>query len=109
MAAKKLPDQDVLRQLLDCDPEAGLLFWKWRPVSMFEDDYQRAETRQKIWNGRFAGQPAFIRVHGNGYLAGQMLGQSYLTHRRHHRPHQPHSDRQPYLQPTFDRMVGEPA
>lgn len=81
MATKQIPDQTILRQLLDYDPETGFLTWKHRPLSYFQDDFHRAETRWKIWNGRFAGKQAFNRLHGNGYLAGELFGHGYMAHR----------------------------
>ena len=38
MAAKVLPPQDVLRQLLEYDPETGRLTWKERGIEWFRDD-----------------------------------------------------------------------
>ena len=37
MDMKPLPDQALLRQLLDYDPETGILRWKARPPEMFKE------------------------------------------------------------------------
>lgn len=64
MANKPLPSQDVLRQLLDYDPETGALTWKERGIEWFS-----APDRHKAWNSRYAGKPAFTAI-SNGYLVG---------------------------------------
>lgn len=69
MAAKPLPPQDVLRQLLDYDPETGYLRWRWRPNG----------TRQ--WNSRYPGTLAFTKIIERGYRSGQISKSDYLAHR----------------------------
>lgn len=44
---------ELLRDLLEYEPETGTLFWKPRPLSMFEKDWH-----VKQWNTRFAGNEA---------------------------------------------------
>jgi hypothetical protein len=87
MAAKPLPDQDTLRQLLDYDPETGLLYWRTRSVDMFADaasgssGFVTTEKRASTWNARFAGRPAFTSRFSGGYHHGAILGQTYMAHR----------------------------
>ena len=76
MAKKQILNPDELRNLLDYDPETGVLTWKPRPASMFPDE--RAASR---WNARFAGRPAFATVNGNGYLVGGIAGRMHKAHR----------------------------
>jgi hypothetical protein len=67
MAAKALPSQEVLRQLLDYDPTTGLLTWRRR-------------DGQKRWNTLYAGKPAFAtKVHG--YMTGRLFGENVRAHR----------------------------
>lgn len=57
MAAKPLPSQDVLRQLLSYDEESGMLFWKE------------------------SGRPAIASLTSKGYLRGRLLGRNVMAHR----------------------------
>lgn len=53
MAKKPLPTPDELRQLLDYDPETGVLTWRERPRELFSED--RVWRR---WNTRYSGTVA---------------------------------------------------
>ena len=66
MAAKPLPSAELLRQLLDYDPETGLLTWRPRT--------------SRHWNSRYAGNVAGGR-HRCGYTAIGIHGITYLAHR----------------------------
>lgn len=81
MAFKLLPDQSTLRQLLDYDPESGLLYWRQRGVGWFEDGFHTAETRMRNWNACHAGKRAFTAKQSNGYRRGKVLGAECLAHR----------------------------
>lgn len=82
MAAKALPPQDVLRQLLDYDPETGGLTWKPRGPEWFNATPARsAEHTAKVWNQRYAGKPALNHVDANGYRTGNLLGIATKAHR----------------------------
>lgn len=48
-----LIDKALLEQLLDYDPDAGILVWKTRDRSFFFTDADCAK-----WNARYAGKPA---------------------------------------------------
>ena len=67
MAAKALPSPEVLRQLLDYDPETGLMTWRYR-------------QGQRRWNGLYAGKPAFF-TDVNGYKTGRLFGSNVRAHR----------------------------
>jgi len=80
MAAKPLPEQGILRQLLDCDPEKGKLYWRARTPEQFADaDCPRCTCAR--WNARYAGQETFADINNNGYRRGIVEGQSCLGHR----------------------------
>lgn len=65
----RLPSQERLRELLDYDPDSGLLTWRARPG----DDR---------FNTRFAGMPALNCKSGkHGYRHGQIIGKWALAHR----------------------------
>ncbi len=80
MAAKALPAQDVLNQLLSYDRMTGKLFWKERPVSMFSDGKQTAEHNARIWNGKLAGKEAFTAT-SRGYKVGRIGDDGFFAHR----------------------------
>lgn len=67
---------DDLRQVLEADFGAGLLFWKPRGRDMFSSNRSAA-----TWNARFASRPALNSVHPDGYLNGSIFGRLYLAHR----------------------------
>jgi hypothetical protein len=82
MAAKQLPSQEVLRQLLRYEPETGKLFWKERGPELFGETSGRSAAHSaKIWNMRFAGREAFTADCGGGYKGGRIFEAGYLAHR----------------------------
>jgi len=76
MTKRPLPCPTLLRQLLDYDPDTGVLTWKRRPVEMFP-----SARIAKAWNTRNAGKITFIQWHQGGYLVGSVLGHRHLAHR----------------------------
>ena len=76
MATKPLPSQEVLRQLLDYDPETGSLRWKERSRYWFATDRSHS-----TWNARFVGKPALAAMDSSGYLVGWVLSQHCRAHR----------------------------
>lgn len=71
MATRILPTPEDLRQLLDYDPETGVLTWKARSG---DDRFTRG------WNTRYAGTPA-LNANENGYRSGHLGGQKVKSHR----------------------------
>lgn len=65
MAKNDIPPADVLRQLLDYDPETGLLKWRYRDRGWFTSD-----RIHKSWNGKLAGREAFCGLDNYGYKRG---------------------------------------
>ncbi len=76
MAAKPLPPQSVLLQLLRYEPETGELFWKERGPEWIDDLRIR-----NTWNTRYAGKPALNSINSDGYRTGHLLGRSVKAHR----------------------------
>lgn len=81
MADAALPDAEVLRQLLDYNPETGDFVWRARPASLFEDGRKTAQCLAASWNSRYAGGPALNASKGNGYKMGRIMGKAALAHR----------------------------
>lgn len=76
------PTSALLRQLLDYDPETGFLYWKLRPVQMFNEG--KSHTREhnaRTWNSRYAGTRAFASKNGHGYFQGSIFKRKYEAHR----------------------------
>ena len=76
MAMRLLPDIETLNKFLVCDPEAGTLIWKRRPLSVFP-----TTNVCGCWNGKYAEKPAFQTKNRLGYLYGQIEGQRLMAHR----------------------------
>ena len=76
MAFKALPSQEVLRQLLRYEPEAGKLFWLPRAPSLFPNGRNCGP-----WNSRNSGKEALNSLDGKGYLHGTLLGKTVQAHR----------------------------
>ena len=85
MAAKKLPEQSRLRQLLDYDPLTGRLTWKRRDAKSFigvGGSGKSPEEKAKVWASVREGLPAMeICSHPDGYYRGGVDGQAYMAHR----------------------------
>jgi hypothetical protein len=67
---------EIVRALLDYDPETGLFIWKKRELRA--GDLARID---KNWNTRFAGKPVARRQHRHGHLQFGMYGKNYMAHR----------------------------
>lgn len=81
MAAKALPSQAVLNQLLRYDPETGKLFWKERGLECFNAGTEaRARSLCSLWNARYSGREAFT-CEEDGYRTGSINGSNYKAHR----------------------------
>ncbi len=76
MAKKPLPSPAELRQLLEYDPDTGVLKWLARTPKQFEDP-----LRCRQWNTRFAGKVAGTLDRTTGYLCFQLGGRKVLAHR----------------------------
>lgn len=67
--------QEIIRKLLDYDPETGKLTWRARDRKWFKSDRDC-----NAWNAKLSGKEAFTLETG-GYYEGRILGKKYLAHR----------------------------
>ena len=58
----------IIRKLLDYDPDTGVLTWRIRPGNA-------------RFNNRFAGKPALTATNTHGHLCGRIMGQRVYAHR----------------------------
>lgn len=71
----------LLRQIIDYNPETGLMLWKPRRPEMFEDGYRDAAGNCANWNAIYAGKPALTALQRKGYLGGVCVGFRVKAHR----------------------------
>lgn len=81
MALKALPSIEVLRQLLDYDPDTGALTWRERGPEMFVCGRNSPEGSARSFNTHYAGKPALSAKDNNGYGHGHILREKYQAHR----------------------------
>lgn len=75
MAKSQLPSSGTIRQLLTYDPLTGRLFWRKRPVAMFDDTPSRSAAHAAAnWNSRYAGTEAATSLNDQGYRQAQIFG-----------------------------------
>lgn len=67
---------DMLRSLLRYDPDAGKLYWRPRPMSLFP-----GTAAGGSWNAKWAGKEAFTSLDRHGYLRGSVFKRNYRAHR----------------------------
>ena len=80
MAKRPIPTPEMLRQLLDYDPETGTLTWRERPLSFFFGSSEATRVRGwKIWNAKYPGRSAGVLT--NGYISVKIFDRMYLAHR----------------------------
>jgi hypothetical protein len=75
MAKADLPAPELLRKLLDYNPETGAMVWRERDASLMGDDLRRRQ-----WNTRYAGTPALAAHNGTGYCTGRIFGRFARAH-----------------------------
>ncbi|GEP02288.1 HNH endonuclease [Methylobacterium oxalidis] len=68
--------QDYLAQILQYDPDTGVLTWLKRPLEQF-----KKTSTANSWNAKYAGKPALTAIGAHGYKQGKIDGQTILAHR----------------------------
>lgn len=73
--------QEIVRELLDYDPETGLLTWKERDVKWFVDGKRTAKQSCFVWNKLYMGKQALTSFNNDGYKLGSVLKIQVQAHR----------------------------
>lgn len=71
----------LLAECVIYDPATGAFVWRERPVEHFPDGKPTPERRAAMWNGKYAGKPAFTSACPRGYLRGAVRGMNVYAHR----------------------------
>lgn len=72
---------DLLHKLLVYDEDNGLLYWRYRPIYMFEGDPSKLSGIHAAWNKRMAGKVALNNESKRGGLTGTIKNMSFHAHR----------------------------
>ena len=80
MAKRDVLSPALLRQLIDYNPDTGLLHWRERTPELHAAT--GADTAKVgEWNHRHAGKECFTTDNGKGYRCGLLAGRMYRGHR----------------------------
>lgn len=71
----------ILQEAVSYDAATGKFVWRERPVAHFPDGKPTPERRAAMWNGKYAGKPAFTSNDPRGYLRGAVRGMNVYAHR----------------------------
>lgn len=66
---------EVLRELIDYNPDTGKMFWRHRDRKWFNGNHEFPR-----WNTRYAGKECFNYVNA-GYMRSKIFGKDYAAHR----------------------------
>lgn len=66
---------EVLRELIDYNPDTGKMFWRHRDRKWFNSNHEFPR-----WNTRYAGKECFNYVNA-GYMRSKIFGKDYAAHR----------------------------
>ena len=81
MAYDRIPTPAQVRQLLDYDPETGVLTWRTRSKDWFEGSAYCADRLANTFNKQFAGKEAFACRNAKGYRYAKLIGRNEMGHR----------------------------
>ena len=80
MEHKTVITAELIRQLLDYDPQTGIFIWRQRPVSMFKECFHSASHMADSWNTKHVGKIAGI-LNDQGYIRITLFGRQLRAHR----------------------------
>ena len=82
MAQRPMPDAKTLQDVLDYNPETGVLTWKERFERHFQDTKTHtASALAAQFNSRYAGKPALTCIDNVGYRSGRLFNSQVRAHR----------------------------
>ena len=82
MMKKYIPSVELLRQILEYNPDSGVLVWKHREESSFiPRDGRTPSHMANAWNSANSGRIALASVAKNKYLRGAINGSCFYAHR----------------------------
>lgn len=74
--------QEIIRELIDYNPETGETVWRERDVKWFKASNKfSAEIHCDLFNRRRCGKPVFTAVTSKGYRRGKLIDGLYMLHR----------------------------
>lgn len=73
-------DVQILRAVLDYEPDTGRFFWKPRRIADLGSATGASHRQLESWNDRYAGKEA-LRDNSRGYLGGFILRRRFKAHR----------------------------
>lgn len=80
MAKRDVLSPALLRQLIDYDPDTGLLHWRERTAELHAATGANP-AKVSEWNHRHAGAECFTSDNGKGYRCAFLAGRTYRAHR----------------------------
>lgn len=80
MAKRDLLSPALLRQLIDYNPDTGLLHWRERTADLHAATGANP-AKVDEWNHRHAGKECFTSDNGRGYRCALLAGRMYRAHR----------------------------
>lgn len=72
--------QEIVRELIDYDPETGVARWKPRNSKWFKDGNTSKESNCKGWNSKYSGKEIFTTIDTKGYKEGSIFDKKYRLH-----------------------------
>ena len=72
---------DLLKRLLQYDPELGSFTWRERTPDLFNSSPKNREALCAGWNAKYANRPAFEGRDTDGYARASILGVRLSAHR----------------------------
>lgn len=82
MISKENLTQDIIKELLDYNPETGSLLWKSRSEKWFNQGIRNKPfSTMKRWNTKYAGTEALSTLNPQGRLYGSIFKTKFLKHR----------------------------
>ena len=80
LMTRELPPPELLRKIIQYDPDTGEMIWLERPLDMFSH-CENPNLAHKRWTAQWLGKPCFSHKGALGYLRGSLHKVELLAHR----------------------------